>query len=78
MVILVILLEGPAYNDISSSGRITVGVVLAAVLALPVLALRVRAWIWAAAVLWLTPMLFWFALPTLRAYFAVLRHRLRG
>jgi len=78
VVILVILLEGPAYNDISSSGRITVGVVLAAVLALPVLALRVRAWIWAAAVLWLTPMLFWFALPTLRAYFAVLRHRLRG
>jgi len=51
---------------------------LAAVLALPVLAVRVRAWIWAAAVLWLTPMLFWFALPTLRAYFAVLRHRLGG
>ena len=78
VVILVILLERPAYNDISSSGRITVGVVLAAVLALPVLAVRVRAWIWAAAVLWLTPMLFWFALPTLRAYFAVLRHRLGG
>ena len=31
VVILVVLLERPAYNDISSSGRITVGVALAAV-----------------------------------------------
>src|SRR5438093_663276 len=52
--------------------------IFASACALPVLAVRVRAWIWAAAVLWLTPMLFWFALPTLRAYFAVLRHRLGG
>jgi len=78
VIVLVVLLERPAYNDISSSGRITVGVVLAAVLCLPVLAVRLRAWIWAAAVLWLTPMLFWFALPTARAYFSVLRHHLRG
>jgi len=78
VVVLVVLLERPAFNDISSSGRITIGVVLAAVLSLPYLGVRLRAWIWAAAVLWLTPMLFWFALPTARAYLAAIKHRLPG
>jgi hypothetical protein len=78
VLILVVLLESPAYNDISSSGRITIGVVLAAMLCVPYLALRLRAWIWAAAVLWLTPMLFWFAIPTARAVLATLKHHLLG
>jgi hypothetical protein len=78
VLILVVLLESPAYNDISSSGRITIGVVLAAMLCVPYLALRRRAWIWAAAVLWLTPMLFWFAIPTARAVLATLKHQLLG
>jgi hypothetical protein len=78
VIILVVLLERPAYNDISSSGRITVGVVLAAVLTVPYLAVRLRAWIWAAAVLWLSPMLLWFALPTARAVLATIKHHLLG
>lgn len=77
VLILVVLLERPAYNDISSSGRITVAVALGAVLCIPFIG-RLRTWIWAAAALWLTPMLFWFVLPTARAYLSVLRHRLRG
>ena len=78
VVILVVLLERPAYNDISSSGRITVGVVLAAMLCVPYLAGRLRAWIWAAAALWLIPMLFWFAIPTARAVLSTLKHQLLG
>ncbi len=78
VVILVVLLERPAYNDISSSGRITIGVVLAAMLCVPYLALRLRAWIWGASALWLIPMLVWFAIPTARAVLSTLKHHLLG
>lgn len=78
VLILVVLLERPAYNDISSSGRITVGVVLAAMLCVPYLAGRLKAWIWAAAALWLIPMLFWFGLPTARAVLSIIKHQLVG
>jgi hypothetical protein len=78
VVILVVLLESPAYNDISSSGRITIGVVLAAMLCVPYLALRRRVFIWTAAVLWLTPMLTWFAIPTARAVLSTIKHSVLG
>ena len=78
VVILVVLLERPAYNDISSSGRITVGVSLAAMLCVPYLAGRLRAGIWAAATLWLIPMLIWFAIPTARAVLSTIKHQLLG
>jgi hypothetical protein len=78
VVILVVLLERPAYNDISSSGRITVGVALAAMLCVPYLAGRLRAGIWAAATLWLIPMLIWFAIPTARAVLSTIKHQLLG
>jgi hypothetical protein len=78
VVILVVLLESPAYNDISSSGRITIGVVLATMLCIPYLALRRRVFIWAAAVLWLTPMLIWFAIPTARAVLSTIKHSVLG
>jgi hypothetical protein len=77
VLVLVVFLERPAFNDISSSGRITLGVALAAALCLPFLVIRIKALIWAAAALWLSPMLFWLALPTARAYLAAVRHRLR-
>jgi hypothetical protein len=75
VLLLVVFVERQSFNDISSGGRITIGVVLAAMLALPFLA-RLRAWIWAAAALWLTPMLYWFVLPVARTYLAALRRRL--
>ena len=78
VVILIVLLERPAFNDISSSGRITIGVVLAAILCVPYLAGRLRTWIWAAAALWLIPMLFWFAIPTARGVLSMLKHQLLG
>jgi hypothetical protein len=75
VLILVVFLERPAFNDISSAGRITTGVALAAVLSLPYFAGRFRAWFWAAAVLWLWPMLSWFFLPLVRGSLAALRRR---
>ena len=78
VVILIVLLERPAFNDISSSGRITIGVVLAAILCVPYLAGRLRTWIWAAAALWLIPMLFWFAIPTARGVLSTVKHQVLG
>jgi len=37
---------------------------------------RFRAWFWAAAALWLWPMLSWFFLPLARGSLAALRRRL--
>jgi hypothetical protein len=76
VLILVVFLERPAYNDISSAGRISTGVALAAVLALPYFASWFRAWFWAATALWLWPMLSWFFLPLAREALAGLRRRL--
>ena len=78
VVVLIVLLERPAFNDISSSGRITIGVVLAAILCVPYLAGRLRTWIWAAAALWLIPMLFWFAIPTARGVLSTVKHQVLG
>jgi len=76
VLILVVFLERPAFNDISSAGRITTGVALAAVLALPYFAGWFRAWFWAAAALWLWPMLSWFFVPLARGALGALRRRL--
>jgi len=76
VLILVVFLERPAFNDISSAGRITTGVALAAVLSLPYFTGRFRAWFWAAAALWLWPMLSWFFLPLARGSLGALRRRL--
>jgi hypothetical protein len=34
--------------------------------------------IWTAAVLWLTPMLTWFAIPTARAVLSTIKHSVLG
>ncbi len=55
---------GPAsLDDLSSSARVTVPIALAAVLAVAALPQRTRAWFWAPAALWLTPMIYWIMLP---------------
>jgi hypothetical protein len=55
---------GPAsFEDLSSSARVTVPIVLAAVLAMPYLSQRTRPWFWASAALWLAPMIYWIVLP---------------
>jgi hypothetical protein len=55
---------GPAsFEDLSSSARVTVPIAVAAVLALPYLPARTRAWFWGSAALWLAPMVYWLLLP---------------
>jgi hypothetical protein len=56
-------LSPAAFEDLSSSGRVTVPIALAAVLAVPSLSQRTRAWFWASAALWLAPMIYWVVLP---------------
>jgi hypothetical protein len=75
VLILVVFLERSAFNDISSAGRITTGVALAAVLSLPYFAGWFRAWLWAAAALWLWPMLSLFFLPLAHGALGALRRR---
>jgi hypothetical protein len=70
--ILAIFLGPLAYIDISSSGRITLGVALAAVLSTPSLLPLARSWFAAAAALWLTPMLYWLALPLAHDYVSLI------
>ena len=75
VLILVVFLERPAFNDISSAGRISTGVALAAVLALPYFAGRFRVWFFAAAALWLWPMVSWLFIPLARGSLGALRRR---
>jgi hypothetical protein len=69
VVLLVVLLGPPSWVDMSSSGRITMGVALSAVMCAAVLARR--GWFWASSALWLSPMLTWQVLPTAAYYLAV-------
>ncbi|MFI5282717.1 MAG: hypothetical protein ACHQ0J_06250 [Candidatus Dormibacterales bacterium] len=50
-------------DDLSSSGRVTVPVALAAVVALPCFPQGTRAWFWAVAALWMVPMIYWILIP---------------
>jgi hypothetical protein len=52
-----------SFIDLSSSARVTIPIALAAVLAMPHLPQRSRAWFWAASALWLAPMIYWILLP---------------
>jgi hypothetical protein len=56
-------LANPSFVDISSSGRVTVPIALAAALAAPYLPQRSRPLLWASAALWLAPMIYWLVLP---------------
>jgi hypothetical protein len=78
VLVLIVFLGRLSYVDISSSGRVTIGVALAAVLSVPYLLPRARGWFWAAAALWLTPMVFWFFLPIGHDSAIHLLHWIRG
>jgi len=58
VLLFVVFLGDASYVELTASARASVGVVLAAVLALPTLALigRRRLWLWLAFALWLTPL----------------------
>ena len=79
VLIFVVFLQSDAYVEIQASARVTVGVVLAALLCLPALnavAPR-RAWFWVCSSLWLLLVPFWLLIPVARYGFHVLR-LLRG
>ena len=63
MLVLVVLLPEPSYADYDASGRITIGVVLAFLIALPAVVAAGRlAQAWIVALLWFAP---WYSLfPT--------------
>jgi hypothetical protein len=62
----VVFLNADAYVEIRASARVTTGVVLAALLCLPVLDrwLKSRAWFYTSAALWLSMVPFWLLFPT--------------
>jgi hypothetical protein len=62
-ILYMAFLTPAAFDDLSSSARVTVPIALAAVLAAPYLSQRMRPWFWASAALWLTPMIYWIVLP---------------
>ena len=58
-ILLFVVFQGDAsYVELTASARASLGIVLAAVLALPTLALvgRRRLWLWLAFALWLAPL----------------------
>lgn len=66
----IVFLGPPSFNDISSSARVTLPIVLAAVLCVPFVPPGGRAWFWASAALWLAPMVTWLMIPTARTILA--------
>ena len=58
VLLFVVFLGDASYVELTASARASVGIVLAAVLALPTLALvgRRRLWLWLAFALWLAPL----------------------
>lgn len=66
VLVLVVLLGPGPWVDISSSGRITIGIALAAVMCATLLPRR--GWFWASSALWLSPMAVWLVLPTAQYY----------
>jgi hypothetical protein len=81
VLLFVVLLHRSSYIDISASGRVTSGVVLAAVLCLPeaTRVLGTRSWFWASTTLWLSLVPFWVLLPEFQYLLEItrgLRHSL--
>jgi hypothetical protein len=66
VLLFVVFVQAASYANFSGSGRISTGVVLAAVLCLPVIGyLGQRAWFWISSTLWLNLMPFWLGVPLL-------------
>jgi hypothetical protein len=70
----VVFLQPDAYTEIQASSRVAAGVVLAAVLCLPVIAkAHQRAWFWVSSALWLSLMPIWLILPTAGYFLRLVR-----
>lgn len=66
VLLFVVFTQAASYANYSGSGRISTGVVLAALLCLPVIGyLGQRAWFWISSTLWLNLLPFWLAVPVL-------------
>ena len=66
VLLFVVLLQAASYANYSGSGRISAGVVLAALLCVPVIGfLGQRAWLWISSTLWLNLLPFWLGVPVL-------------
>ena len=79
VLVFIVFLQADAYVEIQAASRVTMGVVLAAILCLPWLGAQAarRAWFWICAALWLSLVPFWLGFPTMH-YGLHLLHGLRG
>ena len=74
VLLFVVFLQAASYANFSASGRLSTGVVLAALLCLPVIgSLGHRAWFWISSTLWLNLMPFWLGVPLLHFALTVLK-----
>jgi hypothetical protein len=74
VLLFVVFLQAASYANFSGSGRISTGVVLAAVLCLPVIGhLGQRAWFWISSTLWLNLMPFWLGGPIVHFALSLLK-----
>jgi hypothetical protein len=74
VLLFVVFMQAASYANFSGSGRISTGVVLAAVLCLPVIGyLGQRAWFWISSTLWLNLMPFWLGGPIVHFALSLLK-----
>jgi hypothetical protein len=74
VLLFVVFMQAASYANYSGSGRISTGVVLAALLCLPVIGyLGQRAWFWISSTLWLNLMPFWLGVPVLHFALSLLK-----
>jgi hypothetical protein len=74
VLLFVVFLQAGSYANYSGSGRISTGVVLAALLCLPVIGyLGQRAWFWISSTLWLNLLPFWLGVPVLHFALSLLK-----
>jgi hypothetical protein len=74
VLLFVVFLQAASYANYSASGRLSTGVVLAALLCLPVIGyLGQRAWFWVSSTLWLNLLPFWLGVPLLHFSLSLLK-----
>jgi hypothetical protein len=74
VLLFVVLLQAASYANYSASGRLSTGVVLAALLCVPVIGyLGQRAWLWISSTLWLNLLPFWLGVPLLHFALSLLK-----
>jgi hypothetical protein len=74
VLLFIVFMQAASYANYSGSGRISTGVVLAALLCLPVIGyLGQRAWFWISSTLWLNLLPFWLGVPILHFALSLLK-----